>query len=341
MHRHLARLAGLVVDLDVLVVRHEVISWSGASCSFTARSDLVEPSWSANVTHGLITSSTAVPRCANAALSSGRSCFGSPENERATKPQPSSIASAQQSIGMQLVDVAGLARAADVGGGGELALGEPVDAVVLDDVDDRHVAAHQVAELAEPDAGGVAVARDADAGSAAVREVHAGRDGGHAAVHGVEAVRAAEEVGGRLAGAADARELRDAVRLEAQLERGLDDAAGDGVVAAAGAQGRLRAVVVGAGSGRPGCVGRRAAAVGSRAWRSSGSRTSRRARGSGSPSITVLGVDRQPVVVEDERILRGQLRVLDAGAATPSGRRGSARPRRRARGARRSAHLVA
>ena len=81
------------------------MSWSGASCSFTSAYDLVEPSWSANVTHGLITSSTAVPRCANAALSSGRSCFWSPENERATKPQPSSIAIAQQSIGISSFDL--------------------------------------------------------------------------------------------------------------------------------------------------------------------------------------------------------------------------------------------
>jgi hypothetical protein len=75
------------------------MSCSGASCSFTAAYDLVEPSWSAKVTHGLMTSITAVPRCPNAALSSGRSCFWSPENERATKPQPSSIARAHRSIG--------------------------------------------------------------------------------------------------------------------------------------------------------------------------------------------------------------------------------------------------
>ena len=76
------------------------MSWSGVSCCLTAAYDLVEPSWSAKVTHGLMTSITAVPRWAKAALSSGRSCFKSPENERATKPQPSSIATAQQSIGM-------------------------------------------------------------------------------------------------------------------------------------------------------------------------------------------------------------------------------------------------
>ena len=61
---------------------------------------MVEPSWSAKVTHGLITSMTAVPRCAKDALRSGRSCFWSPENERATNPQPSWMAIAQQSIGI-------------------------------------------------------------------------------------------------------------------------------------------------------------------------------------------------------------------------------------------------
>ncbi len=52
---------------------------------------------------------------------------------------------------------------AHFGGGGELALGEAVHAVVLDDVEHVHVAAHDVLELAHADAGGVAVAGNADA----------------------------------------------------------------------------------------------------------------------------------------------------------------------------------
>ena len=46
-----------------------------------------------------MTSSITVPRCASAALSSESSCFLSPENDRATNVAPSSMASAQVSIG--------------------------------------------------------------------------------------------------------------------------------------------------------------------------------------------------------------------------------------------------
>ncbi len=64
--------------------------------------------------------------------------------------------------GGQIVDDAGLQLGADVGGRGELALGQAVHAVVFDDVDDRQIAAHQVDELAHADGGGVAVAGDAE-----------------------------------------------------------------------------------------------------------------------------------------------------------------------------------
>ena len=102
-------------------------------------------------------------------------------------------------------------RRADVGGRRELPLGQPVAAVVLDDVDDRHVAAHQVHELADADRAGVAVAADADRDQLAVGEHRAGADRRHPAVHGVEAVRRAEEVRRALARAADARQLDDAL----------------------------------------------------------------------------------------------------------------------------------
>ena len=54
----------------------------------------------------------------------------------------------------------------EVGGGRELALGQAVAAVVLDDVDHRHVAPAGVLELAHADVGRVAVAADADAHAA-------------------------------------------------------------------------------------------------------------------------------------------------------------------------------
>src|SRR5262245_4551206 len=57
----------------------------------------------------------------------------------------------------------------------------------------------------------------------------------------------AEEIGGRLRRAADAGQLGDPVRLDVELEAGLDDGAGNRVVAAARAQGRHRAFVVAVG----------------------------------------------------------------------------------------------
>ena len=138
-----------------------------------------------------------------------------------------------------------------VGGGGELALGEAVDAVVLEDVGHVHAAAHDVRELAEADRGGVAVAGDAEVDQVAVGEVGAGQDGGHAAVDGVEAVRVAEEVVGRLGAAADAGELGDAVGLDVEVEEGLDQRRRDGVVAAAGAQGAHLALRSRGGCSRP------------------------------------------------------------------------------------------
>ena len=70
----------------------------------------------------------------------------------------------------------------------------------------------------------------------------AGGDRGHAAVHAVEAVRAAHEVRRALGGAADAAHLHHALGLHAHLVHGVDDALGDGVVAAAGTERGLAAV---------------------------------------------------------------------------------------------------
>src|SRR5262249_12108805 len=62
-----------------------------------------------------------------------------------------------------------------------------------------------------------------------------------------EAVGIAEEIGRRLRRAADAGELGHPVRLDVELEAGLDDRARDRVVAAPGAQRRYRALVVAVG----------------------------------------------------------------------------------------------
>src|ERR1044072_7383713 len=60
----------------------------------------------------------------------------------------------------------------------------------------------------------------------------------------MEAVRESQEVGRRFRRAADSRELGDVKRIDAELVEALDDALGNGVVAAAGAEGGLAALVV-------------------------------------------------------------------------------------------------
>ena len=100
--------------------------------------------------------------------------------------------------GREVVNDAGLELRAAVGGRGELALGEAVDAVVFDDVNDRHIAADHVDELADADGSGVTIAGDADGLHRLVGEQGACRDRWHAAVHGIEGVRARHEVGGAL-----------------------------------------------------------------------------------------------------------------------------------------------
>ena len=63
-------------------------------------------------------------------------------------------------------------------------------------------------------------------------------------MHGVEAMGAAEEISGRLGRAADAGELGNAVRLDVELEAGLDDRAGDGIVPATRTQRRYGSLVI-------------------------------------------------------------------------------------------------
>src|SRR5690606_12708184 len=89
---------------------------------------------------------------------------------------------------------------------------------------------------ADADRGRVAVTRDAQVQQRAVGEVGAGEHAGHAPVNGVEPVRLAEEVVGRLGAAADAGKLGQPVRLDVELPAGLDDRGRDRVVPAAGAQ---------------------------------------------------------------------------------------------------------
>ena len=221
--------------------------FTASLCSRTKSKLLVEPAWLLKATQGLITSMKAAPLCAIAALMIGTSCVLSPEKERATKLGAELQRHGDQVDGIVGVDEAALRLGAAVGGGRELALGQAVNAVVLHDIDHVDAAADRMRELAKADRGRVAVAGDAEIDQVAVGEIGAGQHRRHAPVHRIEAVRIAEEIGRRLRRAADAGNLGHAVRLDRQLEAGLDDRGGDRVVAAAGAQRRHRAFVVAVG----------------------------------------------------------------------------------------------
>ena len=101
-----------------------------------------------------------------------------------------------------------------------------------------------MAELTESDRERIAVAGDTDVDEVAVGGVGAARDRRHPSVDGIEAVRLAHEVRGRLRGAADATHLRRPVGRDVQLEEGLDDRGRHGVMAAAGAERRHRPLVI-------------------------------------------------------------------------------------------------
>jgi hypothetical protein len=205
---------------------------------------LVLPAWLLNATHGLMTSISAAPRWLIAPLDERDELVlvaGKAARDVARAELQCDLDEVDRGVA---VDRALLALAAGVGGRRELALGEPVDAVVLDDVGHVDAAPHRVRELAEADRRRVAVAADAEVEQLAVGEVGAGQHRRHPAVDGVEAVRRAEEVVGSLRRAADARQLGDAVRLDVELPARLDERRRDRVVAAAGAQRRDLAFVV-------------------------------------------------------------------------------------------------
>ena len=153
------------------------------------------------------------------ALMIGTSWSLSPEKLRATNVAPSVSASSTPSIGSMVLASPFLAVEPEIRRRRELALGQAVDAVVLEHVEHVHVAADGVAQLPEADRQRIAVARHADHDQVAVGGVGAGRDRRHAAVHAVEAVRLAQEIGRRLRRAADARQLGDLVRRDARAPR--------------------------------------------------------------------------------------------------------------------------
>ncbi len=62
-----------------------------------------------------------------------------------------------------------------IGGGGKLAFGQAVNAIVFNDIDHVDAAADGVRELAEADRGGIAVAGNAEIDQIAVGEIGAGQ----------------------------------------------------------------------------------------------------------------------------------------------------------------------
>ena len=98
-------------------------------------------------------------------------------------------------------------------------------------------------ELSDANRAGIAVAADADGNQLPVGQQCPGSNRRHAAMHGVEAVRSAQEVRRALARAADARQLDDLAGVDPHLIEGVDDAFRDRVMAAAGAERRLAASI--------------------------------------------------------------------------------------------------
>ncbi len=168
----------------------------------------------------------------------------SPEKERPTNVAPSSIAIDAGVDRRQVVDDPRLQLRTEVGSGGELPLGETVNAIVLNDVDQGQIAPHEMGKLAEADGGRIPVAADPQAHHGVVGHQRAGGHGGHAAMDAIEAVGPVHEVGGSLRGAADTGELHHTLWLDAHLVHGIDYALRDRVMSAAGAKGGLPSAVV-------------------------------------------------------------------------------------------------
>src|ERR1039458_3402733 len=90
----------------------------------------------------------------------------------------------------------------------------------------------------------VSDAGHAEGGQVLVRQHRSRRYRRHAAMHGVEAVRAVHEISRTLRRAADAAELRDALRLHTHFIHRVNDALGNRVMPATGTERRLPAPIV-------------------------------------------------------------------------------------------------
>ena len=197
------------------------------------------------VTQGEITSSITVPLCAIAAFNMAMQLL-LVAGERAAHERCAQLDGQRAGVDRrQIVDHAGLQLRAHIGGRGELALGQSVHAVVFDDVDHRQIAAHEVHELPDADGGRVAVAADAEQRSSCwlASTAPVATDG----MRPCTELKLCERLM-KYAGLFDEqpmpRHLHHALGLHAHLVHGVDDALGDGVVAAAGAERGLAAAIV-------------------------------------------------------------------------------------------------
>src|SRR5260221_14589988 len=95
-----------------------------------------------------------------------------------------------------------------------------------------HVAAHNMLELAQADTACVAIATDTNCQQVVVSKHSACGQGRHPSMYSVEAVRTVQEVGGRFAGAADTAHFDDLGRLNREVIARRDDLRGNRIVPA-------------------------------------------------------------------------------------------------------------
>ena len=127
---------------------------------------------------------------------------------------------------------------------GELAFGQAVHAIVLDDVGNAQIAAHHMSEVAQTDGGRVAVARNPDRDQRMVGQPAARGHRRHAAMNAVKAEGLVHEVVGGLGGTPDSAQLDHPLGVNVGLVGGRHDRSGDSIVAAPFAERRLRALVI-------------------------------------------------------------------------------------------------
>src|SRR6056297_1388576 len=142
------------------------------------------------------------------------------------------------------IRVALLAGRAFVSGGGVLALGQAIAAVVHHYVNHVQVAPGGMHKLPHTNRGRVAIPGDTQVEQLPIGECGPCGHRRHAPVHGVESVRLSEKIGRRLRRTTDPRELGYLVWFDRQLMAGANNCPADGIVAAPGAQGRNRTFVI-------------------------------------------------------------------------------------------------